>query len=49
MSTNVSIQPDAGRQGTLFCIDCGDYMFEVNDNDTEKRTHMVIALKVYHF
>uniref|UniRef100_A0A914Y4Y5 Ku70/Ku80 N-terminal alpha/beta domain-containing protein n=1 Tax=Panagrolaimus superbus TaxID=310955 RepID=A0A914Y4Y5_9BILA len=44
-STNAKIQPDSGRQGTIFCFDCSEYMFEVNEDDKEKRTHMLIALK----
>jgi ATP-dependent DNA helicase 2 subunit 1 len=44
-STIAKIQPDSGRSGTLFCIDAGPYMFEVNEDDEEKRTHMLIALK----
>uniref|UniRef100_A0A914Q6B3 Ku domain-containing protein n=1 Tax=Panagrolaimus davidi TaxID=227884 RepID=A0A914Q6B3_9BILA len=44
-STDNKIVADGGRQGTIFCIDSADYMFEVNDNDEEKRTHMLIALK----
>ena len=42
----VSLQPDAGRQGTIFCVDCGSYMFEVNPTDEKSRTYFEIALKV---
>jgi len=42
----ISLQPDAGRQGTIFCIDCGPYMFEVNPTDEKSRTYFEIALKV---
>lgn len=45
-STDNKIVADGGRQGTIFCVDAAEYMFEVNDNDEEKRTHMLIALKV---
>ena len=33
--------------GTLFLIDAAQYMFEVNEKDEEKRTHMLMALKVF--
>lgn len=42
----ISLQPDAGKQGTIFCVDVGEYMFEINSNDEKKRTHFEIALKI---
>ncbi|KAE9552075.1 hypothetical protein FO519_004701 [Halicephalobus sp. NKZ332] len=42
----VFLQPDAGRQGTIFCIDCGPYMFEVDPDDDKSRTYFEIALKI---
>ena len=45
---DAEVESDSGRQGTIFCVDCSKYMFEVDENDEQKTNHMLVALKVFY-